>query len=297
MMIWGHPELDHNTEIQANGKGTFPLVGEITMANRTAEEVRIDILQQLGNLATPQDPHLRFGDVVTLFVWRHPDLAFSATVQPDGSINLPLVGTLNVTDKTLSKLNKETVKRLSALIKQPKAWLIPEVKSRKIISDPIVSILPTKLSFRKITVIGELAIEGQQPLTTGMRVFDALANAQPTDNGSMDNVIIIRESDTETPSYRRLKLASFLTGDAPRENIYLQEGDVIIIPKTGIAHVAHFVDMFFSRTKPIFDWYNAGYQASKAVTNQELNEEVSNTIREVNQSFLNSQTVTPVQSP
>lgn len=257
MSVWGYPELDHIAEVQANGFVTLPLIGEVEANGRTVSQVRDDVRGLLQAHGKPSSTTLRFGDLVKLFVWNHPDLAYEAIVQPNGTVTLPLIGQIEVTGRALDDLNSEIRKRLSSHVVEPQAWLIVELQARKVLHDPKVSILPAKLSPRRVALIGEVEVNGQQDLQPGMRILNLLANARPMENAALDSVIVIRNTETSSPKYRKLDLKAYLEGRSPLQNIQLQEGDLVIVPRTTIAQVAHFIDMFFVRTKPIFDWYIA----------------------------------------
>ncbi|WP_062266316.1 polysaccharide biosynthesis/export family protein [Endozoicomonas arenosclerae] len=280
LSVWGYPELDHVAEVQANGKATFPLVGEVNVAGQTAGVVRGEVRKKLQELSQPESPELRFGDIVNLFVWQHEELAYSAAVQPDGSITLPLVGPLKVTGKPLSELNTELNKRLAEHITNPRGWLIPEVQARKVVQDPVVSILPVKLTERQATVIGEVFVQGQQSLKPDMRVLDLLANARMKNDASLDNVIVIRNYNSAEPQYRKCELGKYLKGQAPMQNIYIREGDLVLVPKTTIAQVGYFIEVFFTRTKPVFDWYLAGQQAANYNSIRQLTNSVNRAAKE-----------------
>jgi protein involved in polysaccharide export with SLBB domain len=142
--------------------------------------------------------------------------------------------------------------------------------------DPIVSILPVELTERKATVMGEVFAPGRQLLTPDTRVLDLLAAAQISELGDLDNVILIRNYDSAAPQYRRLELREFLAGESPLQNIYVQEGDVLFVPKTAIARLGFIIDSFFARTRPLFDWYLAGASAVNYNQDRELNRRLNN---------------------
>lgn len=259
--FWGYEELDHVATVQGNGRITVPLVGEIIAERRTASQIKNDITERLKKQAAVPHPTLRHGDKVSLFVWQNQDLNMSTVVQPEGIVTFPLVGRIKVAGRRPEEIDKEIKKRLSRYIKDPKAWLIPELQERKVLLDPRVSVLPWKLKSRKISVLGEVSIPGVQPLHGGMRIMEALSAAQITNDAKWNSVIVIRSYDSEKPSYRRLKLADFIAGESPGQNIVLQEGDIVVVSRTAIAQVGLYIDQFFSKTRPIFDWWLAGNQA------------------------------------
>jgi polysaccharide export outer membrane protein len=57
-------------------------------------------------------------DVLHVVVWHNGDLSVDATVRPDGTITLPLVGDLRAAGRTTTELRAEIAQRLGAFIKE-----------------------------------------------------------------------------------------------------------------------------------------------------------------------------------
>jgi protein involved in polysaccharide export with SLBB domain len=273
--FWGHEELDHVATVQGNGRITVPLVGEVIAENRTADQIKAEITRRLEQLADAPHPILRPGDKASLFVWQNEDLNMTSIVQPDGTVTFPLVGRIQVTDRQVEDVEVEIRDRLAQYINEPNAWFIPELQERKVILDPQVSVLPLTIQSRQVSVLGEIAIPGVQPLRGGMRIMESLAAAQITTSAEWDSIIVIRRYDSQEPSYRRLRLGEFLTGMSPEQNIVLQDGDIIMVPRTKIAQVGLFIDQFFSKTRPLFDWWLVGHQAYRYDEIVRLNQAVN----------------------
>ena len=105
----------------------------------------------------------------------------------------------------------------------------------------------------------------------------------------LNSIVVIRNYDSGTPQYRMIRVADYFEGRAPDQNIQLQNNDIIIVPKTTIAKVGDFVDNFFSRTAPLFNWWTALFEASVA-------RERTDTTRLINESLqrsLNAVTINP----
>ncbi len=260
--VWGHEDLEHVTVIQPNGAITIPLVGEISAEGKSAAELRDDIMSRLAFYSDPGPRDLRHGDALTMVMWKHPDLTQTAEVDPEGRVTLPLIGTIDVIGRNINELQKIARKRARRHIRDAEVSLSPEFRNRRILYDPEVSVLAEKLKPRTVAVVGDVQVQGLQPIEGSLRVIEALAQAQyRQDSAELNSVIVIRDSNTRSPGYRRLKLADFIEGKAPGHNIFLKDGDVIIVPKSAIAQVGDFIEKFFARTKPVFDWWIAGQQA------------------------------------
>ncbi|MEW6676507.1 MAG: polysaccharide biosynthesis/export family protein [Pseudomonadota bacterium] len=263
--IWGYPELDHTATVQLNGHITLPLVGEIMAAGKTAASLREDIAERLKPFSQVQTPSLRPGDTVSLDVWQHADMSRTVTVAPDGSITLPLVGRVMVEGRSMDDIRLEVEEKMRFHLRDVRVSLLPNLLNRRVLHDYRVSVLASSLQVRRAAVIGEVGLQGLVDIKGGMRLMEALAQAQVLNKtAELNSIVVIRNRDSDTPQYRQIRLVDYMEGRAPDQNIYLQHDDIVIVPKTSIAKVGDFVDLFFSRTLPVFTWWSSAWQASVA---------------------------------
>ena len=287
-MIWGYPELVHVAAVQGNGCVTLPLVGEVEAKGRTVEEIRSEVTDKIIELSATQHNDFQYEDSLSLFVWQHKDLNVTDSVNPDGSVIFPLAGKVAVVGRDIKEIEDDVRNRLRRYLYDPQVTIVPKLARRNIVSNPVVSILPEELKPRQVAVLGEVIVQGQQSLGGGKRVMEALAASQIKDTGDLDSVIVIRNVGTKNPRYRRLKLKEYMEGTAPEQNIFLQENDVVILPKTIIAEVGKFVNDFFTSTKPILEWYIASQQTFYINDLLRLSTEVTKAaIRAYNSSTVN----------
>src|SRR5882757_8119055 len=78
------------------------------------------------NYAAEPDPRkkeyvLGPSDVLHVNVWRNPELSGDATVRPDGTISVPLVGDLSAAGRTPSQIRADIAQRMTAFIKDDAA--------------------------------------------------------------------------------------------------------------------------------------------------------------------------------
>lgn len=260
MMVWGYPELTHTAMVQQDGNITFPLVGEVPAAGRTAAEIRTDIERRFTDGLGDEPMRLHREDTVSLAVWGQPDLSYTAMVQMDGRVTFPLIGSVMAEGRTIDQVRVDVTTALSRFFRAPRVSLLPEKVTRSTIPNPRVSILPEKLRERYVSVIGEVARPGIYPILGSMRVLEALAVSQYRETGQLNSVVIIRDYKGH-PQYTSLRLRDFINRKADDQNIFLESEDIIIVPKTFIAKVNTFVNNWFVGTRGIFDWWIALVQA------------------------------------
>jgi len=288
--LWGYPELDHLAVVQPNGNVTVPLVGEVAAADSTVAQLRERIVTELQPFTHVNTPDLRPGDVLHFRVWREDSLQHSAVIEPNGYVTFPIVGAVRASGRSVEEIRAESEQRLAAHLRNPKVSVMPSYSNRRVLQDHSVSVLPQQLQPRRIAVIGDVAVPGLSELRPGMRVVDALAqHSVRQSTASINSVVVIRNPRLGPPRYRVVHLADYLEGRAAEENIVLRNGDIVIVPKTPIAKVGEFVELFFARTLPVFQWWAGLWSASVA-------REQTETVRLINEALerqLTTITVTP----
>jgi polysaccharide export outer membrane protein len=256
MLVWGYPELTHSATIQEDGTATFPLVGEVAAAGRTAAQIRDEIVRRFTTIADDQPRRIRREDTLTVSVWGQPDLTYTGEVQVDGRLTLPLIGTIQAEGRTLDEVKETIAAKMARYFRDPRVSVLPDRVVKDTVLNPRVSILPEKLRDRTVAVIGEVNRPGLYPIRGKLRVLEALAMAQYLESGQLNSVVLIRDYQGR-PQYSALRLRDYINRKSDDQNVYLSSDDIVIVPKTFIAKVNTFVDQWFVGTRGIFDWWIA----------------------------------------
>jgi len=153
------------------------------------------------------------GDEVRIQVWGSIDFAGNQTLDRNGQINLPKIGTIN--------LGGVQVKDLEAVLKKQVATVYNNV-----------SLNATLGKLRGITVY--VVGQANQPGTYNLNSLSTLVNAVfasggPNTNGSMRQIELKRGGRTITT----LDLYDFISKGDKSKDAALQPGDVIMIPPAG----------------------------------------------------------------
>jgi polysaccharide export outer membrane protein len=151
-------------------------------------------------------------DVLSVSVWKEPDLSKNVNVRPDGKITVPLVGDLQAAGKTPAQLSTSIGEGLARYVNQP-----------------IVTVTVEQINSFKVYMIGEVGKQGELALKRRMRLLQAIAMAGGLSPYASKNIVVVRDEGgrevrTEI-DYRKL-----VSGERPELNIYLKPGDTIIVP-------------------------------------------------------------------
>jgi polysaccharide export outer membrane protein len=161
-------------------------------------------------------------DVLKITVLGHDDLTRTTVVSADGLIAFPLVGDVKVDGLTPAQLEAELKQRLG------KDYLV----------DPQVSVVVETPRSQRVFVLGEFEKPGTYYLTGETRLIDVLSQGGGPGKSAGQEVQVIRGPRVGGPATPgaagsttlRVSLRKLLDGD-PTDNLLLQDGDTIFIPK------------------------------------------------------------------
>jgi polysaccharide biosynthesis/export protein len=163
----------------------------------------------------PLPPSYRIGpnDLLSIHVWKEPELSRDIVVTPDGKISFPLIGEIEVQGKSVTELKNLISEKLLAFVTAPE-----------------VTVIVRESRSRMVYAIGKVRRPGPYPLVADMTVIQALSAAGGLAEWANEkNIMIIRkEGDKETQL--RFNYKDFTRGRNVEQNILLQPGDTILVP-------------------------------------------------------------------
>ena len=164
------------------------------------------------NIATPPNYRLGPGDEVVIDIWGASQNTIRQQISPDGTINLEQLGPVFLSGMTVDRAQQ---------------YLTGEL--RKIYSDQSNQIRVTLGNTRtiQINVMGEVVQPGTYALSAFSTVFHALYRAGGVSGiGSLRNVKVSRGGKIVAT----VDVYQFIMQGKTRDDIRLEEGDVIIVP-------------------------------------------------------------------
>lgn len=192
--------------------------GKVKMKNLFAVAARFVVLSLLwGTGAAVQAADLPYtvkpGDLLSISIWKEPDLQGDVLVTPDGTFAFPLVGQVDARNKTVTDLHKLITERLKGYI-----------------SDPVVTVSVKEIKGNKVYVIGQVTRPGEFIVNPSVDVMQALSMAGGTTPfASLANIMILRRAAGNQQSFR-FDYTNVVKGRSLEQNIELQSGDVVVVP-------------------------------------------------------------------
>ena len=153
-------------------------------------------------------------DVLSINVWKEPDISRAIPVRSDGRISLPLAGEIQAAGRTPLALELEIASKL-----------------RNYISEPEVTVMVQQINSQKFNILGQVNRPGAYPLTNSATVLDALAVAGGfRDFAKKKSIYVLRQNADGTQARLPFNYKEVLKGENPAQNIKLQPRDTIVVP-------------------------------------------------------------------
>jgi polysaccharide export outer membrane protein len=165
--------------------------------------------------AQSESSHYLIGanDVLSIYVWKEPDLTRDVTVMPDGRITFPLIGEVTA--------QGQTVNQLKATISE---------KLEKFVTAPEVTVIVSESRSRTVYTIGKVTRPGPYALAPKMTVLQALSTAGGfTEWADTKNILIVRREGNKEVQLQ-FNYKEFTDGKNLQQNILLKPNDTIVVP-------------------------------------------------------------------
>jgi protein involved in polysaccharide export with SLBB domain len=165
-------------------------------------------------LATPLNYIVGPNDELDINVYGNSLINWKLTVSPDGNINIPGIGVLNVSGKTIEQATAQIKSKLAA-----NNYAVGHGTNVNVTLGNIRSI--------QVIIIGQVIKPGTYTLPSLATVFNALYVAGgPNYNGSLRQIEVIRNNRI----IKHLDVYDFLVKGDQKDNITLQDQDIVRVP-------------------------------------------------------------------
>ena len=161
------------------------------------------------------------GDQLAITVLEDETLNRNTLVLPDGSISVPLAGSINASGRSVDAVESAIADRLAS-----------NFAVRPSVFVSVTSVSDTGLTF-PIYVVGQVGGPGQIEVEAGTTLLQAIALAGGLDRFAATKRIQLRRSDPST-GQERLYIFNYNAverGGAIQSMITMREGDVIVVPE------------------------------------------------------------------
>jgi polysaccharide export outer membrane protein len=197
--------LSAQTPVRKNGK-----VEGTQVASASPSEVGIQPSKTVA-----ADPNYAIGpeDVLTIDVWKEPEISRTVPVRRDGKISLPLLNDVQAAGLTPTQLSSEIAGKLLATVVNPQ-----------------VTVIVAQMSSQRIYILGQVTRGGAYPLVPDMTAVQALSIAGGfTPFANLKKIYVMRSENGQDKVFP-LNYKDVVSGRKPQQNIHLKAGDTIVVP-------------------------------------------------------------------
>jgi polysaccharide export outer membrane protein len=168
---------------------------------------------------------LHVGDVISLTYRLTPEFNETVTVQPDGCVNLQIVGNVKVSGLTLDQVHSKIVGLASNQLNHPELAL-----TLKQFEQPYV------------VVAGEVDKPGKIDLHDDTTALQAVMLAGGFKDSARDTqVILFRHINSDTAEVHRLNLHDIKKQSQLERDTELEPGDMLLVTRNKMEHLSRFM--------------------------------------------------------
>lgn len=167
---------------------------------------------KLAEVSDPGSEAYKIGpmDVLEISVFQVPELSKTVQVGADGTINLPLAGSIHAAGQTPGEIERDLTARLG----------------RRYLQSPQVNVYLKEYNSQRITVDGAVKRPGVYPLRGPATLLQVLATAEGFTDTADPTVVIFRtENGVRTAA--KFDVSSIRSGNAKDPQIV--QGDVVVV--------------------------------------------------------------------
>ena len=252
--------------IQPDGTISLPLLGQVRAGRMTIDGLREFLEEKYKRFyrvpaitVTPITINTRLQDLIESVDARQGQggLQLQVRVTPAGKLYLPGLGSIFAQGLTLEELKSEIDARYDATI--PGVDVTPVLVDR---------------AQRFVYVLGEVALPGRFALEGPTTLMGAIALAGGWNQGAnLRQVVVFRRGEDWRLMATMLDVQGALFGrrPTPADEIWLNDSDVIVVPKTPIQVADDFIEQVFTRGLyslfPQYAFGNFGFNNFSRISN------------------------------
>lgn len=234
--------LNREVIVQPDGTVSLPFLGQVLVAGRSIEEVRKDLDKRYQEqfrdpsiTVTPVKLNSVLEELRATIDNRYGNGGQSrfARVTPEGTVQLPAIGSVPAHGLTLAELGAEIQYRYEGIV-------------HGIEVTPILA----ERAPRYVYVLGEVRAPGRYTLEGPTTLTQAIALAGGWNVGAnLTQVVVFRRDDCWNLMATKVGLRRSLYGKdpCPEGELWIRDSDIVVVPKSPILVLDEFIELVFTR--------------------------------------------------
>jgi polysaccharide export outer membrane protein len=180
---------------------------------------------RLGTFGNEPRYTLNAGDVLDIQYRYTPEFNQTVIVQPDGFISLQIGGDVKVAGRDLA---------------QVRSLILAQVRTR--LESPEITVILKEFQRPFVVVAGEVAQPGRLEMREKMTAVQAVMMAGGfKDSAKSSQILVFRKLNADTAEVRSLNFKSLTRTQDLENDLTLQPGDMLLVPRNRISKVERYV--------------------------------------------------------
>jgi len=200
---------------------TFALTLAVSAQKQTAQPQ----IPKLGTFGNDLRYTLNPGDVLDIQYRYTPEFNQTVTVQPDGYVSLQIGGDVKVAGRDLTQVRN---------------LILTQVKTR--LESPEITVILKEFQKPYVQVAGEVVTPGRLEMREKLTAIQAVLMAGGfKDSAKSSQILVFRKLNADTAEVRVLNFKSLTRTSDLENDLTLQPGDMIMVPRNRIAKLERYV--------------------------------------------------------
>ena len=183
------------------------------------------LLVSLTDFSYSADYFVGPGDVLNITVYDNDDLETMVRVGADGNIIFPLLGQVGVSKLSISQVSDKITQLLAD------GYLV----------NPQVNVFVKEFRSKKVVVLGRIRSPGLIELSGPISFLELISKAGGLEKDAGDTATVKRKENGED-AVIVVDLISLLEGGDLTQNVSINDGDTVVIAKSGMCYVTGEVE-------------------------------------------------------
>jgi polysaccharide export outer membrane protein len=180
---------------------------------------------RLGTFGSETRYTLNPGDVLEIQYRYSPEFNQTVVVQPDGFISLQIGGDVKVSGRDLAQVRK---------------LILAQVRTR--LESPEITVILKDFQKPYVIVAGEVAQPGRLEMREKMTAVQAVLMAGGfKDSAKSSQILVFRKLNADTAEVRSLNFKTLTRTQDLENDLTLQPGDMILVPRNRISKLERYV--------------------------------------------------------
>jgi polysaccharide biosynthesis/export protein len=153
------------------------------------------------------------GDILSIDVWKEPELSKQVSVRLDGNMSLPLVNDIKAAGLTCGELRNQLTEKYKDFVDVPEV-AVTVIESRS----------------KRIYLLGKVAKPGEYPMQKNMTVVQAISLAGGLAEWADSSDVKLIRKIRGTEKTFKVDYDAIVSGEDLSQNVLLQPDDTIFVP-------------------------------------------------------------------